>query len=212
MVHENARAGFGKLFTAQVLGIIAAFCSLLTLIPGIGPIIAGAAIAILGLIGYIMQLVGLNQAGKDEDLIKSAFGLAIFSLILGVVGGILGSVFTSATWISSIVNLVNEIISLVIVHHVLFGGANLNSALSDKAASTWKTVLTVIILDIIVTIGLVICGILGGGLVICGILGGSTASAVVGIVVIVLTIVDVILDLISFFMYLSFLSRAKNEA
>jgi hypothetical protein len=202
MVHENARAGFGKLFTAQVLGIIAAFCSLLTLIPGIGPIIAGAAIAILGLIGYIMQLVGLNQAGKDEDLIKSAFGLAIFSLILGVVGGILGSVFTSATWISSIVNLVNEIISLVIVHHVLFGGANLNSALSDKAASTWKIVLTVIIIDIIVTIGLVICGILGG----------STASAIVGIVVIVLTIVDVILDLISFFMYLSFLSRAKNEA
>ena len=80
MVHENARAGFGKLFTAQVLGIIAAFCSLLTLIPGIGPIIAGAAIAILGLIAYIMQLVGLNQAGKDEELIKSAFALAIFSL------------------------------------------------------------------------------------------------------------------------------------
>lgn len=202
MVHENARAGFGKLFTAQVLGIIAAFCSLLTLIPGIGPIIAGAAIAILGLIAYIMQLVGLNQAGKDEDLIKSAFALAIFSLILGVAGGILGSVFTSATWISSIVNLLNTIISLVIMHHVLFGGANLNSALADKAASTWKTVLIVIILDIVVTIGLVICGILGGG----------TASAIVGIVVIVLTIVDVILDLISFFMYLSFLSRAKNEA
>ena len=202
MVHENARAGFGKLFTAQVLGIIAAFCSLLTLIPGIGPIIAGAAIAILGLIAYIMQLVGLNQAGKDEELIKSAFALAIFSLILGVVGGILGAIFPSATWIASIVNLLNAIISLVIMHHVLFGGANLNSALADKAASTWKTVLIVIILDIVVTIGLVICGILGGG----------TASAVVGIVVIVLTIVDVILDLISFFMYLSFLSRAKNEA
>ncbi len=202
MVHENARAGFGKLFTAQVLGIIAAFCSLLTLIPGIGPIIAGAAIAILGLIAYIMQLVGLNQAGKDEELIKSAFALAIFSLILGVVGGILGAIFPSATWIASIVNLLNAIISLVIMHHVLFGGANLNSALADKAASTWKTVLTVIILDIVVTIGLIICGILGGG----------TASAIVGIVVIVLTILDVVLDLISFFMYLSFLSRAKNEA
>lgn len=201
MVHENARAGFGKLFTAQVLGIIAAFCSLLTLIPGIGPIIAGAAIAILGLIGYIMQLVGLNQAGKDEELIKSAFALAIFSLILGVVGGILGAIFPSATWIASIVNLLNAIISLVIIHHVLFGGANLNSALADKAASTWKTVLTVIILDIVVTIGLVICGILGGG----------TASAIVAIVVIVLTILDVVLDLISFFMYLSFLGRAKNE-
>ena len=201
MAHENARAGFGKLFTAQILGIIAAFCSLLTLIPVLGPIIAGAAIAILGLIGYIMNLVGLNQAGKDDDLIKSAFGLAIFSLILGVAGGILGALFSSMTWISSVVNMINSIISLVIIHHVLFGGANLNSALSDKAASTWKIVMTVIIIDIIVAIGLIICGILAG----------STASGIIAIVIIVLTILDVILDIVSYFMYLSFLARAKNE-
>ncbi len=202
MAHENARAGFGKLFTAQILGIIAAFCSLLTLIPGIGPVIAGAAIAILGLIGYIMNLVGLNQAGKDEDLIKSAFSLAIFSLILGVAGGILGALFSSMTWISSVVNLINSIISLVIIHHVLFGGANLNSALADKAASTWKIIMTVVIIDIIVAIALIICGILAG----------STASGIIAIVVIVLTVLDVILDIVSYFMYLSFLSRAKNEA
>ncbi len=201
MAHENARAGFGKLFTAQILGIIAAFCSLLTLIPVLGPVIAGAAIAILGLIGYIMNLVGLNQAGKDDDLIKSAFGLAIFSLILGVAGGILGALFSSMTWISSVVNMINSIISLVIIHHVLFGGANLNSALSDKAASTWKIVMTVIIIDIIVAIGLIICGILAG----------STASGIIAIVIIVLTILDVILDIVSYFMYLSFLARAKNE-
>ena len=201
MAHENARAGFGKLFTAQILGIIAAFCSLLTLIPVLGPIIAGAAIAILGLIGYIMNLVGLNQAGKDDDLIKSAFGLAIFSLILGVAGGILGALFSSMTWISSVVNMINSIISLVIIHHVLFGGANLNSALSDKAASTWKIVMTVIIIDIIVAIGLIICGIIAG----------STASGIIAIVIIVLTILDVILDIVSYFMYLSFLARAKNE-
>ncbi len=201
MAHENARAGFGKLFTAQVLGIIAAFCSLLTLIPGIGPVIAGAAIAILGLIGYIMNLVGLNQAGKDEDLIKSAFGLAIFSLILGVAGGILGALFSSMTWISSVVNLINSIISLVIIHHVLFGGANLNSALADKAATTWKIVMTVVIIDIIVAIGLIVCGIIAG----------STASGIIAIVVIVLTVLDVILDIVSYFMYLSFLARAKNE-
>ena len=210
MAHENARAGFGKLFTAQILGIIAAFCSLLTLIPVLGPIIAGAAIAILGLIGYIMNLVGLNQAGKDDDLIKSAFGLAIFSLILGVAGGILGALFSSMTWISSVVNMINSIISLVIIHHVLFGGANLNSALSDKAASTWKIVMTVIIIDIIVAIGLIICGIIAGSTFLPEFRSDRFAG-IIAIVIIVLTILDVILDIVSYFMYLSFLARAKNE-
>ena len=112
MVHENARAGFGKLFTAQILGIIAAFCSLLTLIPVVGTIIAGAAIAILGLIGYIMTLVGLNQAGKDEELVKSAFTLAIIGLILGIVGPIVGSL-AGVTWVTSIVNLLTTIINFV---------------------------------------------------------------------------------------------------
>lgn len=200
MTHENARAGFSKLFTAQILGLIAACCSLLTLIPVVGTIIGGLAMGVLGIIGYIMNLVGLNQAGKDEELIKSAFGLAILSLILGIVGPIVGSL-VGVTWIASIINIITTIISLVIIHHVLFGGANLNSALSEKAAKTWKIVLIVIILDIVVTIGLVICALLSSG----------TAAAVVAIVVVILTIVDVILDLVSYIMYLSFLSKAKNE-
>ena len=198
MVHENARAGFGKLFTAQVLGIIAAFCSLLTLIPGIGPIIAGAAIAILGLIGYIMQLVGLNQAGKDEDLIKSAFGLAIFSLILGVVGGILGSVFTSATWISSIVNLVNEIISLVIIHHVLFGGANLNPTLTDKAQSTWRVYLATIIISLVLAIASII--VTAVGIVTLG-----------AILLVALSVFAAILEIAGYVKYVGFLNAARNE-
>ena len=33
MAHENARAGYSKLFTAQVLSLIAALCTLLMLIP-----------------------------------------------------------------------------------------------------------------------------------------------------------------------------------
>lgn len=201
MAHENARAGFSKLFTAQILSIIAACCSLLTLIPGIGTVLGGAAMGILGLIAYIMTLVGLNQAGKDEELVKSAFTLSIFLLILGVASGVLLAIFPSMTWISSVVNILSTIINLVIIHHVLFGGANLNSALTDKAAGTWKAVLIIIVLDILVAIGIVICGVITN----------ETAGGIVAIIVIVLTLVDAVLDVVSYIMYLTFLGRAKNE-
>lgn len=200
MAHENARAGYSKLFTAEVLSLIAALCSLLMLIPVVGTIIGGLASGVLLIIAYIMTLVGLNQAGKDEELVKSAFTLAIIGLILGIVGPIVGSI-AGVTWVTSIVNLLNTIINLVIIHHVLYGAINLNSALSDNATSTWKIMLTVIILDIVVTIGLIITAFLGG----------STAGGVVAIVVIVLTLVDVVLDVISYIKYLVFLNTAKKE-
>ena len=190
MEHANARNGIGKVFTAQVLQIITVVCTLIAGIcaavviaaaagasatgdvstgavvgGGVSAILAGLfglAAGVLGLIAFILQLVGLNNAGKDNDQLKSAFTLSIIAIIIAFVGGILGSLLGSgSTWIKSIVDIIGLVIGLVITYKILMGCAELNSALQDKANSTWKMYMCVIILDIVVGIVTVIMGAMG---------------------------------------------------
>jgi len=92
MTHENARAGFKNLFTAEVLAIIAVVIDtvgvLLTLIPAAGLVIYGVVqivSIVLVVIAFIMQLVGLSKAGKDEPMIKSAFVGTLIALIVTII-------------------------------------------------------------------------------------------------------------------------------
>lgn len=198
MQHENARNGVGKLFTAEILLIVSVFCSLLTLIPVVGTIIGGLAIAVLGIIAFILQLVGLSKAGQDSDQIKSAFMWVIIGLIVSIVMAIFAGIWSDATWIQSIGKIVNFIISLLVTYNVLFGCAGLNSALSERAESTWKFYMIVIIIEIVVTIVLVILTLIGL----------YTAMAVIAVIFV---LVDVVLQLIAYFKYLGFLKQAKDE-
>ena len=214
MSHENARKGLGKVFTGEILQIIAAI--LLCISAGIGAISAmagsegGLVVAGIGfvlvlvvgsifeIIAFILNLVGLSQAGKDSSKIKTAFTVSIISLLLIIVFSILSTVFAQYSWIQTIGNLVQEILALVIVYMVLMGAAELNSALADKANSTWKIYLIVVILGIVASIVVLVFGMLN-------------MVTVAGVAYIVITVVDYILSIIGYIMFLTFLARAKNE-
>lgn len=214
MSYENARKGISKVFTAQVLQIIASVCGAITgvlgvvavaavsaestggaIAGGLGVVVAGLAALILSIIGLIMLLVGLNTAGKDSEQIKKAFTISIVSLIVAIVFGIIKS-FTPA-WVSNIGDIIATVLGLLVTYNVLFGCAGLNSDLADKASSTWKVYMCVIILDIVIVIVSLIMGILG-------------VTAVSAVAATILVIADAVLEVVAFIMFLVFLNKAKN--
>lgn len=215
-MYENAKNGIGKIFTAQVLAILGVICTFVAAIfaavtatavsenlsggalgGSIGLALFTLASVVFLVLAYILELVGLNKAGKDEPLIKKAFVAAIFGLILSIVLGTLATA-TTISWLIDVKDICNFIISLIIVHHVTYGVANICPSISDKAMNVWKVYMATIILAVVVNIVTVVLSLLGL----------YTSSA---ILVLVFAIVDAILQLVAYVMFVSFLGRAKKE-
>lgn len=215
-MYENAKNGIGKIFTAQVLAILGVICTFVAAIfaavtatavsenlsggalgGSIGLALFTLASVVFLVLAYILELVGLNKAGKDEPLIKKAFVAAIFGLIISIVLGTLATA-TTISWLIDIKDICNFFISLIIVHHVTYGVANICPSISDKAMNVWKVYMATIILAVVVNIVTVVLSLLGL----------YTSSA---ILVLVFAIVDAILQLVAYVMFVSFLGRAKKE-
>ena len=111
MTFPNGYQGVKKLFTAEILQLICAGCLILTGIAfliGAGAAAAGSgsgaltldvfgmifliATIVLPLIAYIISLVGLHQAAKDDENFRIAFIFAIIGLVLTVVAGIVNAI------------------------------------------------------------------------------------------------------------------------
>ena len=215
-MYENAKNGIGKIFTAQVLAILAAICTLVAAIfavvtatavsenlsggafgGSIGLAIFTLASVVLLIIGYILEMVGLNKAGKDEPLFKKAFAVAIAGLIISIVLGALATIST-LSWLIDIKDICNFIISLIIVHHVTYGVANICPSISNKAMNVWKVYMATIIIAIVVN----------AVSIVMALLGLYTGSA---ILLLAFSIFDAILQIVAYVMFVSFLARARNE-
>ena len=197
MSHENARKGISRVFTAEILCIIAEVCALLMIIPVVGTIIGGVGFTVLSIIAVIVMVVGLNIAGKDNVLLKSAFTLAVIQLILSVVFGGLFMIPALQDWIGSLGSIISMVLGLMITHHILYGCAELNPDLREKADSTWKIYLVVIILDVIVLAAEIIMAIVG-------------ATGVFAVITIIASLADVVLSIIAYILFIVFLSKAKK--
>lgn len=214
-MYENAKNGIGKIFTSQILAILAAICALVAAIfavvaanavsesltggaysGSIGLAIFTLASVILLVIGYILEMVGLSKAGKDEELFKKAFTVAIIGLVVSIVLGVLSSL-TTFRWMIDISEICNFFISLIIVHHVLFGVANICPSISDRAVKVWKIYMAIIIVDIIANIVSIIMALLG-------LYVGSA------ILLLAFSIFDAIMQIVAYVMFLSFLATARK--
>lgn len=215
-MYENAKNGIGKIFTAQVLAILAVISAIVAAIfaavtatavsenlsggalgGSIGLAIFTLASVVFLIIGYILELVGLNKAGKDEPLIKKAFVVAIIGLILSIVLGVLASL-TTLSWMIDIKDICNFFISLIIVHHVTYGVANICPSISDKAMNVWKIYMATIIIAIVVNVVSIVMALLGL----------YTGSA---ILLLAFSVFDGILQIVAYVMFVGFLGRARKE-
>ena len=218
MKFPNAYAGVKKIFTSEVLSIIAAICLLVALILGIvaagsganalinesgsaanatlgsliGAVVLIAAFGVLTIIAYILQIVGISKAAKDEP----AFKTALIFVIIGAACAV-AYAFTKnnsdAAIVASISSTLQRVSNLGVSVYIIQGIRNLadrlnNGAISAKGGTIFKLILVfygiIIIANIVAIFSVTIAAILG--------------------------IVSAVLDLIVYIIFIGLLSNAKK--
>ncbi|MBQ9031409.1 MAG: hypothetical protein IJ106_08165 [Parasporobacterium sp.] len=218
MTFPNGYHGVKKVFTAEILNLIA---SALMILAGVAGIVAlGKAVAdsadsattalagtglftiiagILVIIAFIMRLVGLHQAGKEDDSFRTAFLIAIFALILAVVSAVLSGIFGENSAIDDIVTLVRNISNIVVIFLVIIGIQTFAVKLNhEKLISRGNTIAWIIICpNILAAIASLIIVFFGAN---------STTTSIAGIT----TIVSGILSIIGSILFLVYLGSGKK--
>ena len=82
MMYPNATHGLERVYQSQVIALVAA---VLMIIPVINIL---AAIALI--VSLVLYMIGINEAGKDDENYKTAFTLIIAQLVISVLNSLIG--------------------------------------------------------------------------------------------------------------------------
>lgn len=213
MKFPNAAKGISKIFTSEILALIAAIAtgvaSILAAVmyasaktnstagaaaSGIGTLVLVLGASVLLVIALILKIVGVVQTSKDEDSFKMIIYLTIFTLIVAVVAAI----FSRVTFLNNIANAVSAIGSFVTTLLIILGIGNLgvqvgNDEVIDKCSSQFKLILGIGIVALLARF-------------FCIFLPTVPAQGIV----IALAVVALVLNIIQYILYLSLLSKAKK--
>lgn len=202
MKFKNALNGISKIFTAEILGLIATFVigitSIFLLVPekDVALLSAGTLASIAGIlmiIGAILNLVGVIQASKDERSFKAV----IYLMILGVVVAVVAGFFNNIPKVSEISQAVSQIVDVLVSVLVILGFGNIakqlgNTNIENKAQTLFKIIIVINVIVIAARVALVY------------------KNNFANVAAIVLMIVALVLGIVQYVMYLSFLSKTKK--
>ena len=209
MRFPNAYKGVSKLFLAEILMLIGAVVSIIAavillaaysadpngLIEGAVATMGVSSIAllaagVLAIIGFILNLVGLVQAKKDDGGFKIALIFALICIVLSIVSSILTTI---NPWLSGWMEFVVTIFELAVFEYVVLGIMSLSNQLGDQGMVSFGSKVRMLIS--ILYIVLLIIRLFGNINV--------TFAGVVGIV-------GAILELVVYIGYLIYLAKAKK--
>ena len=238
---DNAYRGISKIYTAEILSLIAAVLVIAGLIVAIGGsaavlasanitdltnaenvaasletaevntgalVTAGAGTIVLmiggviEIIAFILNIVGISAASKDERIFHSA----MIWVVAGIVSAVVQGIFSNNQVVKDILNTVNTVCEVLTTYYVICGVISLANRVgrSDVAAAGAKVIrLTVIIYAISAVFSVV-------SLIIGLVTSGSTAYNVISAGAGVTAIVAAVLSIISYIVYLGMLSKAKK--
>ena len=211
MRYPNAYTGVSQIYRAELIAIIAFCCTGIGAIlaifgvgvadvgseaVGAGFVVSGGvfvmATAVLMVVSYVMNIIGVFNAAKDE----SGFNSAKIAIIVGIVAAIVAGIFSRNVALYLICLLVSRVCDILVFWFCIGGIGNLadklnDRVMSDKADSFIKLIVGIYIAGIVLSI-------IGTFVTVGGFLDGliDVASAACSI--------------IAFLSYLSLLSGAKN--
>ena len=220
MRFPNAAKGVKNIFTAQILQLIGTICGVIGCIilisSGVTAVltkgsdagliaalsqVAGASIfviaySILALIAFIMQIVGIVNAKKDEESFKSA----LICLIIGVVVPIIGALFARISpVISSLCISVSNLMGIFVTIFIISGIIKLADQLNRGDVSTkGSNILKMIIV------------IAGVSLILSIVSSFMLANVAILVTAVILFVISMILTLVQYIMFLTLLSQAKK--
>ena len=220
MRFPNAAKGVKNIFTAQILQLIGSICEIIGLVivisGGATAILskgsdaglvaalsqmAGASIflvafSILALIAFIMQIVGIVNAKKDEESFKSA----LICLIIGIIAPIVGALFARVSpVIMSLCATVGNLMGLFVTIFIITGIIKLADQLNNSEVSTKGSN----ILKIIIVIA-------GLSLILSIVSSFMLTNPAILVIAMILLAISLVLSLIQYIMFLTLLSQAKK--
>ncbi len=157
MRFENAYKGIGNIITAEVLSIIATVTGVLTAVFGAvayaaemekikevldytigGFTILGIITLVLLALSFIINIIGLSKAGKDD----SEFVKALVEILIAVVALGAGVYFDGKNdLIKTVCNAILSVVNTIVMMHVVNGIANLaDKMFNSKMINKGKTV------------------------------------------------------------------------
>lgn len=216
MQFPNAHSGVKKIFTAEILSLIGVVLFIAAAIAAFGVasideasnvetdvgeavglavfVLFGLAAAILSLIGFILNLIGISSAMKDEPTFKTAMTFALIGIGLSAVSGIFSGSETVSSFVQILVKLAELFVSLYVVQGIMKLAEKLNN--SDMVARgskcRWWLVITFCIPTLIKLVSAVFT---------------LTEAEVAGDI---LSLVAAVLAVVAYLIYLGYLSRAKK--
>lgn len=141
MTYPNAAHGLERVYQSQVLALIA---SVLMIIPILNII---ASIALI--VSLVLYMVGLNEAGRDDENYKTAFTLIIAQLVISVLNAIIGGVIFS---------LASEALTLAVLYFVcittnrLLKNIGAEERIIDRGVVVWKINVICTIVEMVCTL------------------------------------------------------------
>ena len=211
MKFPNAQAGVKKIFTAEILALITSICLTAALAFGYlatktvtadgeviaegglvaaagGLLIFGIAGAVLAIISFIIKIIGVNSASKDESYFKTALYLIIAGLVVSAIGS-----FLSDTSIKTVFSSIGDVINLAVTCFIIQGIRNLadklnNGDMNAKGATIFKIIIVVNAIIIIASIIAIFSKTIAG----------------------ILTVVSAVLNIVQYIIFLTYLSKAKK--
>ena len=207
MKYPNALKGIKKIYTSQILTLLAGILSgtLSVLGDGIGQNAPDSKMALLAalflgfaaftIIAYLLNLVGTIQAGKDESSFKNALLWIVIGIALTVIAVILGEQHSFYSILTSATRLADILTTVCIIQGVISLAKRIGN---EEQAQRGKKVLNMII--IIYALSFVL-------LVVSRFFGAEKLSPMIlgacGLVALVLLI-------IAYITFLKLLSRARK--
>lgn len=207
MRYPNAFKGVSQIYKAELIAILAVICT------GIGAILAifgvgvadvgseavgkGFAItgglfviatAVLMIVSYILNIIGVGNAAKDE----SGFRSAMIAIIIGIVASIVAGIFSNKEVVCLLAQLVSKICDIMVFWFCIGGIRNLADKMNDRNIANKADSFTKLIIGIYV-VGIVLAII--GSFVKTGFMDGF---------------IDVAGSICSIIAYLSYLSLLKG--
>ena len=112
--------------------------------------IMGVGSMILYIIAYIMNLVGMAQAGRDEENFRSAFGVSIAVLIISIATAILTAFTIGGNVPENIASTARTVCEIIVMILVVSGIMNLADRLNDEKMIRFGKNVSVIIMIFVI--------------------------------------------------------------
>ncbi len=215
MKFPNAAKGVKKLFSAEILYLLSVILigvvSVITVIINNKMTNVSNAVAVLILVGFIaggvlaviafiLQIVGLVQASRDERAFKGVILLTVFGIIVSIIGAF----FSKDSFINSLSTTINSVVSVISIVLIILGIGNMSLQLErqDMIERGGRIIRIIVWLAIISIIMNLISIFLPQNI--------DDASDLAKVIILSLTVIALMLNIAEYVLYLSFLSKTKK--